>query len=34
MFSLTPSLGIYLNQYVYIGENVQVNRVLCVCLCV
>ena len=33
MFSFPPLLGIYLNQYVYIGENVQVNRV-CVCVCV
>ena len=35
MFSFPPVLGIYLNQYVYIGENVQVNRVcVCVCVCV
>lgn len=31
MFSFPPLLGIYLNQYVYIGENAQVNRV---CMCV
>ena len=35
MFSFPPLLGIYLNQYVYIGENAQVNRVcVCVCVCV